>query len=140
LWVRGRYGDYAKVAFVLDTAADLTSIPIAQAEREGIPFRRTIEGTATGLAGRAATFGDMLRVEVAGREYMWPCNFVFTPPGARDRLPVLGRAGFLEAFDFGIQDEWLTLVRRGSFAYWWRRVCSFVEYPFVRRRTIDQPL
>jgi hypothetical protein len=140
LLVRSHYGDYARVPFVVDTGADFTSIPVAHAEREGITFQRSVETAATGLVGRTTTFRDHLHVFIAEREYDWPCNFVVAPPGARDTLPVLGRAGFLAAFEIAIRDESLILVRRGSAVYWCRRVCSFLAAPFVRRAAIDQPL
>ena len=38
VWVRSRYGDYAAIQFIVDTASDFTAIPISQAQKEGIAF------------------------------------------------------------------------------------------------------
>jgi hypothetical protein len=53
---------------------------------------------------------------------------------------VLGRAGFLEAFDFCIHGDALTLTRRGSFPYWLDRICTLLSLPFVRARSSEEPL
>ena len=48
---------------------------------------------------------------LAGEPFVWPCDFIETPPGAYAR-PVLGRAGLWSEFDVEMDDEYLTLIRR----------------------------
>src|SRR5260370_21956514 len=107
LRVRSHYGDFATLPFFIDTGADLTSIPIALAAKEGIPFRRTAEVMTRGLVGQTASFRDLIEVAIGNYEYSWPCYFVNTPPGAKATEAMLGRAGFLDAFNFGIYNEHL---------------------------------
>jgi hypothetical protein len=144
LLVRGRYGEFFPLQFAIDTGADITSILIPRAELEGVPFRRTRPGTATGLVGRAPQYRDVIHVSVAGREYDWPCNFLTAsgPVAAsfRETLPVLGRAGFLDAFNLWVGDGSVVLTRRSSWRRSWNRVWSMLGWPFVRSCTEDEPI
>src|SRR5216683_1984211 len=132
VWVRTRYDGYAKVRFVVDTAADFTALPISVAEREGIDFSRSeaTRGTARGLVGAVEKYLGSLHVRLADEEFDWPCDFLMSPasstpqtPGQRlpRRLPILGRAGFLAAYAIGIDGNYLTVARRGTSRQWWYR-------------------
>jgi hypothetical protein len=140
LRVRSHYGDYARIPCYLDTGADVTSIPISLAEQDGIPFQRTIEVPTVGLVGRTTSFRHTVHVAIGNREYDWPCNFINTPPGARSRTAVLGRAGFLSVFNVSIVGEHVILTRRGSFADRWERLLSLLGRPFVRQCSFNEPL
>ena len=76
LWVRSRYGDYAKIRFIVDTASDFTAIPISLAQREGIAFPQSPaqRGTAGGLLGAVEKYLGALHVRIAGEEFNWPCE------------------------------------------------------------------
>src|SRR5437868_6096830 len=78
LWVRTRYHSFAKVRFVVDTAADFTALPIALAEREGIDFPRShaTRGTARGLVGAVEKYLGSLHIRLADEEFDWPCDFL----------------------------------------------------------------
>ena len=82
----------------------------------------------------------MIEVAIGSYEYRWPCYFINTPPGARAREAVLGRAGFLSAFNFSISNEHFMLTRRGSFADYWERLWSTLGRPFVRHGSYEEPL
>jgi hypothetical protein len=126
LRVRDRYGGLAELPFRIDTAADFSAIPMAFAQREGIPYRQSAPSQARGLAGAVATFRDRIRVVIGGREHEWPCDFVTLPtlagPGRAppELTPVLGRAGFLQEYAFCMDDEYLVLTRLGAVRRWWR--------------------
>jgi hypothetical protein len=127
LGVRDRYGTLANIPFRIDTAADFTTVPIALAERDGIPFRHSAPGQVQGLAGAVEKFRDRIRLVIAGREHEWPCDFVKAPSLAEPgrTLPeldsVLGRAGFLQEYAFCMDDRYLVLTRLGPLRRWWRR-------------------
>ncbi len=136
-----RYGDYVALPFLLDTGADCTSIPIALAQREGIAFDRSQPGTAAGLVGRTRRYRATIRVKIANHTHFWPCYFLETPAdvGAA-AISVLGRAGFLEDYDFCVDDQFLTLTKRTSFWRWWRRVTRFFSRPLIVIRSRSEPL
>jgi hypothetical protein len=136
LWVRTRYQDYARVRFIVDTAADFTGLPISLAQLEGIEFSRavTARGTAGGLVGAVEKYLGTIQVRIAGEEFDWPCDFLELPaqlPAAlpqspRHRqaraVPVLGRAGFLAAFAIYINGDCLLIHRRYTTRPWWYRL------------------
>jgi hypothetical protein len=128
LRVRSRYGDYALVRFVIDTGADLTTIPIDLAQTEGIAFRRHAPGFASSLVGRARHYQDEITLLIGAEPFVWPCLFIEVPPDVRDVVPVLGRAGLCDAFDFCMGKKTCSLTRRGRlwarlWRWWpWRRV------------------
>jgi hypothetical protein len=126
LRVRDRYGAFVGLLFRVDTQADLTTIPILVARREGIAFGTDHPGTAYGLTGAVEKFRDRLRLLIAGREHEWPCDFVATPSPPEGRpLPelssVLGRAGFLDEYAVALDSGYLILTRLGPLRRWWRR-------------------
>jgi hypothetical protein len=106
LRVRDRYGELAELDFRVDTQTDFTTIPVATAQREFIPFSEARERMAVGLVGETTTYRDRVRIVIAGREHDWPCEFVKTPVGPgqqpRELLPALGRAGFLEEYAISV--------------------------------------
>jgi hypothetical protein len=150
--VRTRYGDFIPLRFVLDTVADLTTIPIPTAERDGIPFRRSNQGMVRGLVGAASKFRDSIHLLIAGVEYEWPCDFLEPPhlPSSvsseplssrtGDTLPVLGRAGFTTVFYFSMDDEYLILTRPSAFRRWWRRHWRAFWSKFFPDHSADDPL
>jgi hypothetical protein len=136
LWVRSRYGDFVEIRFVVDTGADLTTIPIFRAERQGIGFRRHQPGVAAGLVGRAQRYRDEIALLIGGEPFVWPCQFVETPSEVRGSvLPVLGRAGLCDVFDFCLGRTAFTLTRRGRLLARLRR-----WWPFRRVHEPDEPL
>jgi hypothetical protein len=149
LWVRSRYGDYAKIRFVVDTASDFTAIPIPQAQEEGIAFPRAPaqRGTAGGLVGRVEKYLGSVHVRIGGEEFDWPCDFLVLAPAGRETpaarqartAPVLGRAGFLAAFAIGIDGGYLTVRRRPS-GPWWRRLLRALWPGFARYHPVDETL
>jgi hypothetical protein len=140
LLVGSRYGEYAKIKFVIDTGADVAAMPIELANLSGLSFQREVEGISGGLVGTTVSYRDALRVLVGRCVYEWPCNFVRTPAGRRASTAVIGRTGFLDAFDFSISDGYLVIIRRGSVAYWCRRICSLLVRPFVRVASVGESL
>jgi hypothetical protein len=129
--------------FRIDTQADLTTLPIITAQREGIPFATDHSGTAYGLTGAVEKFRDRVRLQIAGREHEWPCDFVASPPGVRS-LPelsaVLGRAGFLDEYAVAIDSGYLILTRLGPLRRWWRRYLHAVWQRFGLVHPTDEPL
>ncbi len=116
--VVSRYG-WSPIRFSFDTGADVTTIPIPLARREGIAFAesQSVRGTATGLLGAATRYRGAIRVVVGGEGFEWPCDFLAppasTPPGmAAAAYAVLGRAPILTAFAACVDDEYLYLRRR----------------------------
>jgi hypothetical protein len=146
LWVRDRYGALAAVVFRVDSQADLTTIPIQVAEREGIPFSSNHLGTAYGLVGAIPKFRDRVRLRIAGRDHEWPCDFVTSPAPQPDSLsfpvltPVLGRAGFLAEYAATIDSGFLVLTRLGPLRRWWRRCLHAVWRRFGLIHTVEEPL
>jgi hypothetical protein len=128
LWVRSGYGDYVRVRFAIDTGADLAAMPVAFADQQGIRFRRHDSGSASGLAGRARRYQDEVGLLIGGEPFVWPCLFIETPPDVEGVMPVLGRAGLLDTFDFCLGRATCALSRRGRWRerlwrLWpWRRV------------------
>jgi hypothetical protein len=112
----------AKLRFVVDTGADITTIPMWLAQQERIDVSpHAIQGSVTGLHGQ--TVGkvcDLITFQIAGVRYQWPCDFILSPPTQR-RIPVLGRAGFLREFAVCIDDEYLKITCRNRSRSWWRR-------------------
>jgi hypothetical protein len=120
LHVRDRHGTHTLLPFRIDTGADCCAMPVSLARKEAIPFQDVQSGTAAGLVGAAQKFHDRLRVVIGGRTYDWPCDFIDVPPpsaGRRPdpllRIPVLGRAGFLDDFAVAIDSGYLILTRLG---------------------------
>ena len=150
LWVRTRY-DFAPVRFVVDTAADLSALPIPLAQREGIEFAQSEanRGTAAGLVGVADKYLGILRVRILGEEFEWPCDFLVPPattgpnpsrPNPGRATPVLGRAGFLAAYSIRIDGEHLTIERRSSAGSWWRWLGSVLWPKRTREHSVTDPL
>jgi hypothetical protein len=149
LWVRTRYDGFARVRFIVDTAADFTAFPISLAEREGIDFPRSesTRGTARGLVGAVEKYLGSFHVRLADEEFDWPCDFLMPPasstletPGQRlaRTSPVLGRAGFLVAFAIHIDGDYLTIVRRwGSRPLWYR---LWEKLQPAREHPVTEPL
>jgi hypothetical protein len=151
LRVRTKYGDFVPVRLVVDTAADLTTIPIPLADRLGIPVSWENPGTALGLVGSTAKYRGTVHVRVANLDYDWPCDFIRPPspsaaPGGgtqlllAERPSVLGRSGLLDAFATCLDGEYLVLTRLGPLRRWWRRFWRRVSRRFSRVRTANQPL
>ncbi len=152
LRVRSRYGDYADLTFVVDTAADFPAIPVWLAQQEGIDFPRSeaSRGVAGGLVGRVEKYLGSIHVVIAGEEFDWPCDFLDSPapPGAPrtsgqirpGELPVLGRAGFLVAFAIAIDGDFLTVRRRYRDRPWWYRLGRVLLPDLARHRSLDKPL
>lgn len=116
--VASRYG-WSPIRFSFDTGADLTTIPIPLARREGIVFpeSESTRGIATGLVGSTSRYRSTIRVNIGGEGFEWPCDFLVPPSSASqwagaDAYGVLGRAGFLSAFIACIDNECLVLRRR----------------------------
>lgn len=132
LRVRAKHGRLAELDFRVDTQADFTSIPVAEALERGIPFSQEHQRTVVGLVGETTTYLDAVRVMIAGREHIWPCYFVKLPaprePSRRPRelLPVLGRAGFLDDYAIAIDSGFLIITRIGPVRRWWRRLRKWI--------------
>jgi hypothetical protein len=141
--VRSRFGDYVPLRFVIDTAADLSAMPIALADEVGIFYDRSTPGVGLGLVGAVRKFRGAIHVSIAGVAYHWPCNFLESPAlsaTGEELLPVLGRAGFLEAFGLCIVGKYLVLTPRSRFRDWCRGVWRVLQTPFVTRRSPGEPL
>jgi hypothetical protein len=127
LRVRDRYGGWVPLSFRVDTQADLTTVPITVARREGISFREDTPGRARGITGSVGKYRDRIRLLIAGQDHSWPCDFVQAAVDPETRrpfpepLPVLGRAGFLEHYAIAVDDGYLILTRLGPIRRWWRR-------------------
>jgi hypothetical protein len=149
LWVRSRYGDYAKIRFVVDTGSDFTAMPIPRAQEEGIAFPQAPaqRGTAGGLLGRVEKYLGSVHVRIGGEEFDWPCDFLVLPPAGPETpaasqartTPVLGRAGFLAAYAIGIDGDYLTIKRRPS-GPWWRRLGRALWPELAREHPVSEPL
>jgi hypothetical protein len=146
LRVRDRHGALVVLRFRVDTQADITTIPIAVARREAIPFATNRPGTSYGLTGAVEKFSDRVSLRIAGREHVWPCDFVEfprrSPEGTRVPLltPVLGRAGFLDAYAVAVDSGFLILTRLGPLRRWWRRFLHAMWARFGLIHPIEQPL
>jgi len=144
LRVRDRYGAWVDLRFRIDTQADLTTMPITLARREGIPFGTDHPGTAYGLTGAVTKFRDRVCLRIAGREHEWPCDFVTSPSPESGPLPelsaVLGRAGFLDEYAVALDSGFLILKRLGPWRRRWRRLLHAVWRGLGLIHPIDQPL
>jgi hypothetical protein len=146
LWVRDRFGAFVAMYFRIDSQADLTTIPIDTALREGIHFARDRPGIAYGLTGAVDKFRDHVCIRIAGREHEWLCDFVDSPASPREGrhvapLPsVLGRAGFLGDYAVTIDTSFLILTRLGPLRRWWRRCLHAMWHVLGLIHPIDQPL
>jgi hypothetical protein len=142
LRVRTRFGDTVSLPFLVDTAADLSAISIALARRHGILFSQSRSGFVGGLVGRTRRYHGTIRVKVGRRWHRWPCYFIETPSdvGAETAVSVLGRAGFLDDYEFWIDDQFLTISRRTLLRRWWRAFGRWVTRPFVTIRQPEEPL
>ena len=115
-------------------------MPIWRAQAEGIPFDRDQRALAVELVGMTTRFRGFIRVMIAGRPHLWPCWFVETPPEIGNAaMPLLGRAGFREVYDFCMDDEFLTIARRTPLRRWWRAFGRWVTRPFVTIRQPEEP-
>src|SRR5262245_7132138 len=94
LAVRSRYRTYTPIWFCIDSAADLSAIPLRLAEQEKIPFPRTEQarGRSTVLVGAVPRYRGLIHVRLFGEEFDWPCDFLESqvPPG-RQGYGVIGR-------------------------------------------------
>jgi hypothetical protein len=151
LRVRTRYGDFIDVRFHVDTAADLTVIPLRIAEAERIPFSRANPGSAIGIVGSVEKFRDTVHLRIGAEEFDWPCDFTHSPPvpssalgGPSPSSPepygVLGRAGFLGEFAICIDSDYLTITRLGPVRKWWRRVRKHLGLHLRAEHPLDQAL
>jgi hypothetical protein len=141
LLVRTRYGTFAPLPFAVDSGADTSALPVDLAQREGILFPRTeaARSVATGLVGAVERYRGLIHVRLFGEEFDWPCDFLDAPPHTAPIVRaygVLGRAGFLGAFRFCLDDRWLTLARRRGALPWWRLLLP----RFAREHAPDLPL
>ena len=116
--LRTAYGT-TTLDFRLDTGADMMSIPIAVARRIGLTFSMANRGEVNTLTGNAPCYYDVVEIvsELAGQSLSWPCCFV---DSREDRI-VLGRAGFLDEFEFTIRCGYLIVLRRLRWSQWLRR-------------------
>jgi hypothetical protein len=145
LQVRDRHGTLARLYFRLDTQADFTTIPIAKAETEGIPFSRARESTGFGLVGETTMYRDRVRVIIAGREHDWPCHFIQVsaarqPSTREELLPVLGRAGFLDEYAVAVDSGYLIITRLGPVRRLLRRGLHRLWKAFGMVHPPDRPL
>jgi hypothetical protein len=97
---RNRHHEFKEIEFQVDSAANVTTIPIATAEAKRLPIpTNVIELEARTAVGkvRQRVHAGRLTVRVpglVGREFVWPCHFVEAqgePPPA-----LLGLAGVLD--------------------------------------------
>jgi hypothetical protein len=146
LRVRDKHGIFLDMAFRLDTGADTTTIPVAMARREGIPFQEGELSSVQGLAGLAQRFRGRIHVRIAGRDYDWPCDFLQSPAvrgqglAGRELPSVLGRAGFLNHFAFCLDGDSLTLTRLDPWRRRWQSLWRLLSNPFVRSFKPDEPI
>jgi hypothetical protein len=146
LRVRDKYGTLVALDFRVDTQADLTTIPLQTARREGLPFSEAHERTAIGLVGETSTYRDRVRVVLAGREHDWPCHFIRVPPSrepgqpARELLPALGRAGFLDDYAITVDSGYLIVTRIGPIRRWVRQWLHALWRRFGMVHPADRPL
>src|SRR5438105_2074793 len=113
-------GDLVSLPLRVDTASDCTAIPTSVARQLGIPFQKERASEARGMVGQVGKYRDTIRVRLAGREHVWPCDFVEVPTSAPivqlpdgPPLAVLGRAGFLAEYAVAIDDDYLIITRLG---------------------------
>jgi hypothetical protein len=144
--VRDRYGLYVPMLFRIDTAADFSTILASIARDKGLPFREHAVGRVRGLAGVVERYRDRIHVNIADREYDWPCDFLRAPVSASHETtghtlpPVLGRAGFLDEFGFCMDPESFTLTRLGPLRRWWRQCVHRSKSAFGRYYSPEVPL
>src|SRR2546421_9367247 len=83
LRVMSRYG-LSHIPFFFDTGADLTTVPIPLARREGIAFSEgeSARGTAVGLVGSTIRYRSTIRVLIGREGFEWPCDFLVPPASA----------------------------------------------------------
>lgn len=98
--VRAASGEFASLEFVVDTGANFTSVPVAEANRLGItvPARVvTLEvRTAVSTVNQRVHPGH-IQVQVPGLDghtFRWPCHFVEHGQGV-DPTSMLGLSGIL---------------------------------------------
>jgi len=149
LQVRDRYGVLVALPFRIDTGADFTAVPLALARRQGIPFRETLPGVARGLVGAVEKYRAEIQLVVAGKEHLWPCDFI------KEALPaeglslsasvlaqeaVLGRAGFLDEYALSLDSGYLILTRLGTVRRWLRRRLHSLWEWWGGIHPLDRPL
>lgn len=100
LLVRASIGNFAALEFLLDTGANFTTIPLAEARRLQLavpPRTITLEvRTAAGMV-RQQVHPGRISVQVPGLQghtFTWPCHFVDTP-GQAAPVALLGLSGVL---------------------------------------------
>jgi hypothetical protein len=147
LRIRDRYGLLVPLDFRIDSGSDCAALPLSVAQREGIGYGEERRGTVAGLVGATEKFRDVIRVVIAGREHVWPCDFVRVPPPAPGRLPdpllqagVLGRAGFLDDYALAIDSGYLILTRLGPVRRWLRRCLHAVWQALGLVRRVEEPV
>ena len=83
LQVRDRFGTLATLPFRIDLGAGVSAIPLSTANKEGIAFQKTYKSIAVGMVGATIKYRDRIRVLIAGKEHLWPCDFIVVPPPVR---------------------------------------------------------
>jgi hypothetical protein len=147
LFVRDLVGHGVPMHFRVDTAADCTAIPTTSARQAGIPFQKARASEGAGLVGQVRKYRDTIRIVLAGREHVWPCDFVEVPTSAPimqmpdgPPIAVVGRAGFLSEYAVSIDDDYLIITRLGPVR---RLIRRFLHALWVRTGQVHpagQPL
>jgi hypothetical protein len=129
------------IRFLVDTGADVTSLPQRLAEQEGIPFSRSEagRGLSGSLLGTAVRYRGTIVVRIGSEEFDWPCDFLQVPiPSSSRPEAVLGRAGFLADFSLCLDDEYLMIERRAR--SWWTRLRRYLWPSFTPTLRPRDPL
>lgn len=127
--VEGIVNGRGPLKFLLDTGADITSIPLALAEQLGISADRGIRIPVRGIGGKVlAPLVKINSLKVGGAEVRNLQVLVMSLPGGRGLLG----ANFLAEFEVNINyaENQLMLVRRqgpdaGFPPEWWQRKIRF---------------
>src|SRR5205807_509423 len=122
-----RRGDYVKVLFCIDTAADACSMTISFAESKGIAVPRQADGMAAGLLGATSVPRRIgaIDVHLFGEQFRWPCLFLeTTAPASQQPYALIGRIGFIASFNACVKRPWCCVERRSDHLPFWRRVLA----------------
>lgn len=101
--VKGKRGNWVTISLYLDTGADISILPKSSADILGIPLRSGSEVIVVGLAGELIrAYIHELECKLGDFE---PLSAKFAISEKETVVPVLGREGFFQRFNFKFNNQ-----------------------------------